>query len=299
MTSGTQTPAAIAPVTIAILCMGLAAVMSSALHVGVRTLADTGMPSAQIVFLRTLITIFLTAPFVFRPGKMAWRTDVPHLHILRGAIGTVSMWLWYHALSSMPLADAATLGQTTAFFLVLGAAFYFREQVGVVRWTALGLGLVGAFVVLRPGRDTFQWAAVAALASSLLWATSLLMSKALSRRDSVITITFYQPLTIAPWALLFAWPTWAATSNESLILLTAMSVAAGISNYCMVKALSLADASITAPIDYTKLLWTTLAGFFLFGEVPGLTTWLGAALIVAGSLLIVWHERISRVTPRP
>jgi drug/metabolite transporter (DMT)-like permease len=299
MMGGAAPPVPMGPVTLAILCMGLAALMSSALHVGVRALADSGMPSAQIVFLRTLITIFLTAPFVFRPGKMAWRTAVPHLHIVRGAIGTVSMWLWYHALSSMPLADAATLGQTTAFFLVLGAAVYFREHVGIVRWTALGLGILGALVVLRPGRNAFQLAALAALASSVLWATSLLMSKALSRHDSVITITFYQPMTIAPWAFLFAWPTWVPTSGESLTLLTAMSVAAAISNYCMVKALSLADASITAPIDYTKLLWTTLAGFFLFGEVPGLTTWIGAALIVSGSLLIVWHERINRVTQRP
>lgn len=289
-------------VPLAIVCMGIAAFMSSLLHIGVRAAADAGMPSAQIVFLRTLFTIFITAPFVFRPGRMSWRTTVPHLHIVRGAIGTVSMWLWYFALSSMPLADAAMLGQTTAFFLVLGAAFFFRERVGVVRWMALALGLIGALIVLRPGPGglgTFQYAAGAAIASSVLWATSLLMSKALSRRDSVLTITFYQPITIAPWALLFAWPSLVTPSGEVLLILAAMSVAAAISNYCMVMALSLADASITAPIDYTKVLWSTVAGVVLFGEVPGVATFAGGALIIAASLLIVWLERIKRVATLP
>jgi drug/metabolite transporter (DMT)-like permease len=283
--------AGVGPVTAAIALMGFAALLSSILHIGVRVLASHGLPSAEIVFLRTALTLAFTMPFVFRPGTAAWRTTIPHWHIARGCIGTLSMWMWYYALSNMPLGDAAALGQTTQLFVVAGAAFWFREHVGSARALALAVGLLGALIVLKPGASGVSWVALAALGSSLLWAISLLMSKGFSRHDSVLTITFYQPLTIAPWAFLFAWPVWVTPSAQDSLLLIGMSIAAGLSNYAMVKALSLADASIAAPIDYTKLLWTTLAAFFLFGETPGVSTWVGAAMIVAASLTIALYER--------
>jgi drug/metabolite transporter (DMT)-like permease len=282
---------AASPVTQAIAYMAAAAVLSSMLHVGVRVIASHGIPSAEIVFLRTFLTILLTAPFVFRPGKMAWRTTVPQWHVLRGAIGMMSMWGWYYALSNMPLGDAATLGQTTGLFVVLGAALWFREQVSIARWLALGTGMLGALIVLKPSATGVSFAAGCALASSFLWAMSLLMAKGLSRHDPAITIAFYQPLTIAPWALMFALPTWVTPSLTDFGLLVLLSAAAGVSNFAMVKALSLADASITAPIDYSKLLWTSVAGYILFGEMPGVSTWIGGALIVAALLILVVSER--------
>jgi drug/metabolite transporter (DMT)-like permease len=287
---------AASPVTQAIAYMALAAALSSVLHVGVRVIASHGIPAVEIVFLRTFLTIPMTAPFVFRPGKMAWRTSVPHWHILRGAIGMASMWGWYYALSKLPLGEAATLGQTTGLFVVLGAALWFREEVGAVRWLALCMGMLGAVIVLKPGPAGVSFAAACALASSFLWASTLLMAKALSRRDAAITISFYQPLTTAPWALMFAIPVWVMPSLADVGLLLVLSAAAGVSNFAMIKALSLADASITAPIDYTKLLWSAVAGFMLFGEVPGVSTWIGGALIVAALLMIVFHERRGRAS---
>ncbi len=278
-------------VTRAIIYMGLAAVLSSFLHVGVRTMASRGLPSAEIVFLRTLLTVLITLPFVFRPGHMAWRTNVPSGHLLRGAVGMSSMWAWYYALSNMPLGDAATLGQTTGLFVVAGSAFWFREQVGVARWLALLTGMLGAMIVLKPGASALSWPALLALCSSALWALSLLMAKDMAKYDSTLTITFYQPLTIMPLALLATLPVWVTPTLTDIGLLVVMAAAAGLSNFCTVKALSTADASITAPIDYTKLLWTTLAGYLLFNEWPGLSSWIGGALIVAASLFIVIYER--------
>jgi drug/metabolite transporter (DMT)-like permease len=222
---------------------------------------------------------------------MAWRTNVPGRQIIRGILGTLSMWAWYHALSKMRLADAATLGQTTSLFLVAGAALWFREQVGRDRLLALGLGLIGAVIILKPGVGVIDPMAALALLSSALWATSLLMAKEMTRYDSALTITFYQPLMIMPVALAFAIPVWVTPNMGDMAILTGMSAAAAISNYSMVRALSLADASVTAPIDYTKLMWTTLAAYLLFAEVPGANTWLGGALIISGTLWLALSER--------
>jgi drug/metabolite transporter (DMT)-like permease len=286
--------AALPASTRAILFMAVAAVMSSGLHVGVRTMSDRGLPSIEIVFLRTFLTLLLTAPFVFRPGQSMWRTTVPGRQIVRGLLGTSSMWAWYHALANMRLADAATLGQTTSLFLVLGAALWFREPLGRVRLGALALGFAGAVVMLKPGIGLVDPIALLALLSSLLWATSLLMAKEMTRYDATMTITFYQPLMIIPPVLIMTIPVWVTPSPVDMIILLAMSAAAATSNYCMVRALGMADAAVTAPIDYTKLLWTATAAYVLFGEAPTLQTWVGAGLIIAGSL---WLSMAERRTP--
>jgi drug/metabolite transporter (DMT)-like permease len=276
-------------VTAAILFMLLSALMSSLLHVGVRIIGAR-LPIIEIVFLRTTLTMALTLPLVVRPGQSAWRTSAPGLQLLRGAVGVCSMFLWYYALSSMPLGDAATLGQTTAIWVVIGAAAWFGEAVGAARWLAVLAGMAGAVIVLKPGAGIVGAPALAAIASSALWALSLLMAKGLARHDSSLTIAFYQPLTIAPLAAVAAIPFWVQPAAMEWLLLLGLAVTAGIGNYCTVHALRLADASITMPVDYTKLLWTTAWGYLLFQEFPELSTWAGAALILAASLFIAVRE---------
>ena len=287
-----QSRAGMTTVTLAIALMGFAAVMSSVMHVGIRLVSTSGLAIIEVVFLRTLLTLVLTLPFVFRPGHMAWRSTVPWSHVARGGVGMLSMWSWYYALANLPLGLAVTLGQTTALFLVGGAALWFRERVGVVRWSALVAGLVGAMIALQPGGGAgMGWPAMIAIASSALWALSLLMAKDMTRYDSPLTVSFYQPLTIMPLSLIGAIPVWVTPTLYDLAVLTMMAAAAGLSNFCSIKALGLADASITAPIDYTKILWTTTAAYVLFAEVPGVAAVIGGALILAATLMITIYER--------
>lgn len=269
--------------------MVVAGLMSSLLHVGVR-LVGPQIPTIQIVLLRSLFTLMVALPVVLRVGQLSWRTNNLRLQVVRGVIGVCSMTTWYYALTVMPLADAGALSFTTAIFVTIGAALWFREPVGWRRWTAVGAGLTGAVIVLRPGLDVISIGAVAALGSSVLWAVSLLLSKVLARVDSSLTISFYQPLMIAPIALIASLPVWVWPNGATWLLLFGMGVAAAIGNFGYIHALRLADAGITMPADYLRLLWMAGWGFLLFGEVPLLTTWLGAALIVGATLWIGWRE---------
>jgi drug/metabolite transporter (DMT)-like permease len=205
------------------------------------------------------------------------------------------MWTWYYALANMPLADAGVLSFTTPIFITIGAALYFRETVGVRRASAVVIGLIGATVVLKPGFEAISLAAVAAVGSSILWAMSLLIAKDLTRFDSPITISFYQPLMIAPIAGLATIPVWVMPSTEAWIALIGMGIVAAIGNYCYVQALKMTEASILMPADYVRLLWMVAWGFIFFSEIPGWSTWLGAALIVGSTLFVTWREaRIAR-----
>jgi drug/metabolite transporter (DMT)-like permease len=276
-------------VVAAVLLMLFAGFNSSLLHLGVRYVG-AHLPSIEVVFLRAVFTLLVTVPFVFRPGHMAWRTNNLSLQILRGTIGVASMWTWYYALANMPLADAGVLSFTTPIFITIGAALYFREKVGPVRASAVIIGLIGATVVLRPGFETISLAAIAAIGSSILWAMSLLIAKDLTRFDSPITISFYQPLLIAPIAGLATIPVWVMPSNDQWLALIGMGAVAAIGNYCYVQALKMTEASILMPADYVRLLWMVTWGFIFFSEIPGWTTWLGAALIVGSTLFVTWRE---------
>jgi drug/metabolite transporter (DMT)-like permease len=281
-------------VIVAVLLMLCAGFNSSLLHLGVRFVSSE-LPSIEIVFLRGLFTLLMTAPFVFRPGKIAWRTNNLPLQVFRGVIGVGSMWSWYYALANMPLADAGVLSFTTPIFITIGAALYFHEAVGA-RAIAVVVGLVGAAVVLRPGFETISIAAVAAVGSSILWALSLLIAKDLARFDSSITISFYQPLMTTPIAGLATIPIWIMPSGKAWLALVGMGAVAALGNYCYIQALRMTDASTLMPADYVRLLWMVTWGYIFFSEVPGWSTWLGAALIVGSTLFVTWRE--TRLAPK-
>ena len=280
----------LSPVVAAVLLMLMAGLTSSILHIGVRYVSPH-IPTLEIVFLRSIFTILVTLPVVFRPGQVSWRTNNLRLQIIRGLIGVGSMSTWYYALGQLPLADAGALSFTTAIFVTIGAAIWFGEEVGVRRWSAVIVGLIGALIVLKPGSGVLSWPAIAAAASSALWAASLLMSKELAKYDSVTTITFYQPLMILPVAFLGTIPVWVMPSAEVWLCLFGMGCAAAIGNYGYVKAIRIADVSVTMPADYLRLIWMASWGFWVFGEIPGLSTWIGAALIIAAAFFITIREQ--------
>jgi len=276
--------------------MLLAGAMSSLLHVGVRIVSPE-VPTIQIVFLRSIFTLLITLPLLLRRGPVAWRSNRLDLQLLRGVVGVCSMTTWYYALSVLPLADAGALSFTTPIFVSLGAGLLFGEAVGLRRWTAVVLGLIGTAIVLRPGAGMISWGAIAALGSSILWAVSLLMAKNLAKYDSSLTISFYQPLMIAPFALLGSIPVWIWPSPEAWLILFGMGLVAGIGNFAYVHALRIADASVSMPADYMRLLWMVGWGYLLFAEIPAISTWLGAALIIGSTLFMTWRE--SRLASQP
>ncbi len=278
--------------------MLLAGFFSSLLHLGVRFVSPE-IPTIEIVFLRSMVTIIATIPLLFRSGAVAWKTKAPRLHLMRGVIGVSSMSAWYWSLAHLPLGEAGVLSFTTAIFVTIGAALWFREPVGFRRWAAVLIGLFGAVIVLKPMVGLINIAALAALGSSALWAVLLLMVKEIRRYDEPLTITFYQPLSIAPFALIAVIPVWVWPSPQVWLIVIGMGIVAGIGNYCYLQALSAVDASLVMPVDYVRLVWMVSWGYLLFAEVPGWTTWLGAALIIGSTGFIAWREsRLKRAKQR-
>lgn len=269
--------------------MLFAGICSSLLHIGVRTVSPH-LPAIEIVALRSTFTLLVTMPLFVYMNGLAWRSRRLDLHLIRGVVGVFSMWTWYHALGALPLADAGALSFTTGLFVTVGAALYFREAVGPRRWAAVCVGFLGAMIILKPGVGVVSLPALWAVFSSALWAVSLLMSKQLAKYDTSLTISFYQPLTTAPMALLLALPGWVWPTFDVLAILLGMGIVAAAGNYCYVHAMRVADASLVMPADYVRLIWMAGWGFVFFAEVPLATTWIGAALIIGSTCFITIRE---------
>jgi drug/metabolite transporter (DMT)-like permease len=166
------------------------------------------------------------------------------------------------------------------------------ENVGLRRWLATAVGLLGVLIILRPGSGAFHPAAFFPVVSALAWACTLVMTRMLSGREAVITTMTWS--SIVGFAILSALvPTvWVAPSWHDILLGILIGVASTAGQWIVVLAFRYADASVLAPFSYTQLLWVSILGFIIFGEVPDVWTVTGAVFIVASGLYTAHRERL-------
>jgi drug/metabolite transporter (DMT)-like permease len=207
----------------------------------------------------------------------------------------VGMILSFYAFQKMPLADANALSFTRTLWLVPLAAFVIRERIGPLRIGAAVVGFLGVLIMIRPGAGghfAVGLPALAMLASSFLFAFTVTGMKVLTRDHSVTVLLVWSAVlgfVLAIPGALFAWR-WPTPGD--LALLCAMGVIATVNQACYIKGMQLGDAAAMAPIDYTRLVFSAAAGFFLFQEVPGVWTALGAGVVVLSTLFITWREHV-------
>ena len=162
------------------------------------------------------------------------------------------------------------------------------------RWIATAIGLMGVMIILRPGTSAFHAAAVFPIISAFCWAAALILTRMMAAREAAVTTMAYSALTgvaILSAIVPFVWetPSWSAVGFGIFI-----GVASTVGQWIIVLAYCYGDASVLAPFSYTQLLWVSILGFFLFGEVPDVWTVTGAAFIVASGLYIAHRERVRR-----
>ena len=250
-------------------------------------------PAPLQAFYRNAAGLAVLVPWILRHPVRAFATTRPGILIFRAAAGTIGMILQFYAFQKMPLAEANALSFTRALWLVPLAAFMLRETVGVHRLGAAVFGFLGVLLMLyTPGHAGFGIGVpqLCMLASSLLFAFTVTGMKALTRDHPPSTLLYWSAalgfLLALPIALFYwRWPT-----PVDLALLCAMGAIATVNQACYIKGMQAADAAAMAPLDYTRLVFSAAAGFFLFNEVPGGLTLIGAAAVIGSTLYITWRE---------
>jgi len=286
ITAGLQ---GLAPVTRAIIAMVLSTVAFTSMHAAIVFIADDMHPF-QIAFFRNLFAVLMLYGLVARGGLSFLRTERLPLHGLRAVLNVVAMLMFFYGLSITPLARVTALSFTAPLFMSVMSVIIFREQLIASRFIALGVGFLGTLVVLRPGFATHDFGSLLILTSAFVWAVTMVVIKELSKTETSLTITGYMALLLSLFSLGPAVMVWTWPDAQTLLLLVIVGAAGTIAQYALAESLKLADATAVMPFDFLKLVWASLFGFLLFGQVPGIATWLGGAVIFSAGLVLIFME---------
>jgi drug/metabolite transporter (DMT)-like permease len=240
-----------------------------------------------LVLFRNLFGLLVVAPWLAGARRVAFATPRPLLHVARAALKILGLACFFYGLSLVPVADATAIAFATPLFAAVGAAALLGETLRHGRLAAILLGLLGVLIVLRPGGGALHPGALVVLASAVALAAIGLLAKLLAQHDPPDTILAINLALSVPLALLAALPFWTTPSLRMLGLMAIQGALGAGSQFCFIRALRLADASLMMPVDLVRLPLVALLGFLAFGQVPDAWTWAGAAVICAAVVLLL------------
>lgn len=220
------------------------------------------------------------------------------LHLLRGVLGVAMMAAFAYALRRMPLSTAYSIFFVAPLLITALSVPFLGEHVGPRRWVAIGIGLVGVIVVLRPtGEGMASLAGIAVLVAALGYAIGAITVRVLARTDSTQAMIVWLLAMMAVGAGVLALPGWIPLRLADAWLIAGVGVAGALGQYAITEAFRLGEASLIAPLEYTALLWGVILDATLWGVLPDAMTWTGAAIIVASGLYLLHRERVRRSAP--
>src|SRR5690242_4691079 len=284
----------------AILLKLMSALLFSVMVVLVRYLGER-YPVGQVVFFRSAFAILPVVIIYAWRGELeaAIRMGRPLGHLGRGLTAVCAMFANFSALARLPVVDATAISFVSPLFTVALSALVLKERVRIYRWSAVIIGFLGVLVMLAPrlnlGGSTASEAgatgAMLGLVGALFAAGSTIQTRAMTKTETTSSIVLYFSLICAIVGLC-TWPFgWITPSLGELAALITIGICGGLAHILLTESYRLAQASLIAPFDYTSMLWALILGFMVFGEVPGALVFVGAAIIAAAGLFVIWRER--------
>jgi len=257
-------------------------------------------PIPMLVFFRSFVALLPSYLLVMRAGGVSvLRTRRLGTQFGRAVIwggSNVASFFAYHLL---PLADAVALTFAAPLFLTALSWPILRERVGRERWIAVSVGFLGVLVMARPSGAGGGWGIASAILCAVCNAVGTLAVRDLTRTEATASIVFYTALIMTLMslpALPFAWVT---PTPVDLALFCSIGLIGGISQYWTTTALFHAPAAAVSPFNYTALVWSSIVGFFVWGEIPTVPMTVGAAVVTATGLFLLRHETFRRPGPAP
>jgi drug/metabolite transporter (DMT)-like permease len=257
--------------------------------------------SFQIVFFRAFFGLFVVSPWIIKHGITYLSTKRFPLHFFRTICAVLSMSSFYYALGIIPLAKATAIGFLAPVLCSFLVVLLLREKTRSVHWWAMGLGLGGMLIIIRPGMIEMDFGTLLMLFSTAFFAINLFCLKLLSKTEATVVITSYTTIMLVPLSIPMASQVWVWPNPEQWFWLVLMGGVTGVSLLLFTQAVKEALTTVVMPLDFLRMLWMTLAGFWLFAESPDTLTWVGGGIVFSGTLLIALSERgtSKNSTPKP
>ncbi len=268
----------------------------------------------EIMLFRALFAMVVVLGIVqLEGGLKTLKTRRPILHFFRGSLLVLANMFFFLGLATLPFAETVALFFVAPLFICLLSQPVLGEKVGLSRWIVILIGLIGVLVMVRPGAEVFALTSLLPILAALSYAIMQMMTRKLGMHERAGTLTFYIQLAFLlissliglsigdgrldtmgnPTSefLLRAW-IWPLPDDLGLLALCGLIVAFG--GYLLSQAYRLGQASAVAPFEYSSLPFALIIGYYLWGDWPDLTSFVGSGLIIFSGLLIVYLESRSR-----
>ncbi len=253
-------------------------------------------PVSQVVWARYFGHFLIMTVFLWpRRGFGLLRTKAPVLQVSRGALLLACTVLFFLAIQRLPLADAVAIGFVAPLLATALSVPLLKEQVGIRRWSAVLVGLLGALIIVRPGLGVFDSAALLVLGMAACFALYQNLTRMVSGTDDSLVSLYYTAIVGALAASFVAPFTWTALPGwPETVMLAGLGIWAGLGHWLYILAFRLAPIAIITPLMYTALVWNTINGYLVFGDLPDRWTLIGAAILIATGLYVLYREGVRR-----
>lgn len=250
----------------------------------------------QFVLVRSSIAILIMLLLAPRFGGIdALRTREAGWHFLRALFAIGAMFGFFYGLAHMPLVNALTLGYTAPLIVTALSAVVLGDKVGWRRWFAVIVGFVGVLVMLRPGHQAMSFAEVAVLIAAACYASQAITARKLSATESTLSLSLYiifGPLIVA--AVFIDADAWIAPDTTGWLLMTGAAVGSVVAWIGFINGYRSVSPATLAPLEYVALIGGAIAGYLLWDEVPDRWVVIGALIIVASGLFVMYRGRPRR-----
>ncbi len=272
----------------ALLLMCAAALLT--ISVSLIKFAGERIPIIQLLFLRQVGMFVMLSPALFNNFPQALQTKRPGLQLIRVGLALIALLGGFTAVVNMPLADATALGFSKSFFITVFAMIILKEHVGRYRWAAIAVGFVGVGVMLQPGTSGYSIYGLYAIAGAAAAGLVMVIIRLLSRTESSNSIIAYQVFGVGVVTVIPAMMNWVQPTNTEWIVIAAIGIVSFFAQRSNIYAYKHGEASLLATLDYGRLLFAAVIGYYVFNQLPQLSTWIGAGIIVAAAIFTVYRE---------
>jgi drug/metabolite transporter (DMT)-like permease len=253
----------------------------------------------EIAFYRNLIACL---PFLFLVFALG-RRDIlvirsqPRAVVFRAVLGALSLITTFGAYSLMPMAETTVLLFTSSLFIPMLAIVFLKEHVGPYRWAAVVIGFAGVIVMTSPEGNVNALGITVAMTAALMHAALQIVLRYLGGYERPETVTFYF-LVIGLLVTAIPLPFVAVTPRLSEVpFLIGVGLSGAAAQWLLSIAFRNAPAAIVTVFNYSGIVWATLFGWLIWNEWPLPVVFLGAAIVIASNVLMIWREsRVHRIT---
>ena len=261
--------------------------------------ASETMPATQLIFVRGVMASLVVLAVAHATGATRKIREIARGWVaVRAVVDAMATMLFLASLFHLPLANATAINMASPLIITVLAAMFLGERLGLSRWIAVGVGFAGVLFIIQPRTDGFDGYALLCLLSTLLLSVRDLVTRRVHAAVPSILITLSNTVAVTLFAaLLSAFETWRRLSAYEVGYLGVVAVFLATAYYLLVVSTRHGNLSLIAPFRYTALLFATIAGFVVWGDIPNALAWGGIALVVGSGIYVLRVSRRARASP--